>query len=300
MKKLLLAVVALACLGGVATAGPNANGVLNAFLCPTCVYTLDWQPYEYCLPICCEDGINHTTGPNTAVIVITANFCPGSRLAGITFGISYTAGVGILDGAPCGEFELPTADWPASGSGNAVTFNPTRTDPCVPVYWLAAYSYYSNPDMLQLIGHPSQGAKFGDDSVPSILDDIACLGAFGFDQSGITCCPDCGVPTGACCTDPDGDDYKDRCDIKTQADCTGDYLGDGTVCSPNPCPQPPLGACCTDPDGDGYADHCDLTTAADCTGDYLGDGTVCNPNPCPQPPTPTVERTWGQIKANYR
>lgn len=37
------------------------------------------------------------------------------------------------------------------------------------------------------------------------------------------------TPTGACCTS-DG-----RCSITTEAGCTGDYQGDNTVCSPNPC-----------------------------------------------------------------
>ncbi len=74
---------------------------------------------------------------------------------------------------------------------------------------------------------------------------------------------------GACC-------YSDgSCAETLPADCTGDWQGEGTDCSPNPCPQP--GACC-------YVDgSCAVTFLADCTGDWQGAGTDCTPNPCPQP-----------------
>ncbi len=59
----------------------------------------------------------------------------------------------------------------------------------------------------------------------------------------------------------------------------GQYQGDGTVCEPNPCPQP-TGACCA------ASGDCSVLTAEECGtsgGQYQGDGTVCEPNPCPQP-----------------
>ena len=51
----------------------------------------------------------------------------------------------------------------------------------------------------------------------------------------------CPAPTGACCNLSTGE-----CAITTAANCVAPsiYLGDGTVCTPNPCPQPPTGACC--------------------------------------------------------
>jgi len=86
------------------------------------------------------------------------------------------------------------------------------------------------------------------------------------------------VGTGACCF-ADG-----SCQLLSADDCPafdGTYLGDDTVCDPNPCPQPdPVGACCS-PDG-----WCELFTAAECSdavGSYQGDGTVCDPNPCAPP-----------------
>ncbi|MBW1788539.1 MAG: hypothetical protein JRK53_18275 [Deltaproteobacteria bacterium] len=83
---------------------------------------------------------------------------------------------------------------------------------------------------------------------------------------------------GACCNAADDDD----CTITREADCTGDYWGDGTDCDPNPCGR---GACCL-LDG-----RCLVLTEFDCyysyvfSSSYQGDDTVCAPNPCPQPPS---------------
>ncbi len=79
--------------------------------------------------------------------------------------------------------------------------------------------------------------------------------------------------TGACCF---GDG---SCTVETSGDCGtagGRYEGDGTSCSPNPCPQP-MGACCA------IAGTCSIETENDCTtagGFYQGDGTTCAGNPC--------------------
>jgi len=92
---------------------------------------------------------------------------------------------------------------------------------------------------------------------------------------------------GACCL-PDG-----TCRITAPTECQGEYMGDGTVCDPNPC-APPQGACC-------FADGtCAVLTSGDCEtqgGQFQGDGTVCVPNPCP--PVPVIESTWGKIKNQY-
>lgn len=82
----------------------------------------------------------------------------------------------------------------------------------------------------------------------------------------------CGAPpTGACCF-ADG-----TCSVLLQADCLaagGVYRGDGTTCSPNPCPQ--LGTCCA-LDG-----TCTFVLEANCTGAWTLGG-ACDPNPCTQP-----------------
>lgn len=88
--------------------------------------------------------------------------------------------------------------------------------------------------------------------------------------------------TGACCLS-DG-----TCVVTTAAGCAGQggtYQGDGSSCSPNPCPQP-TGACCLI-DG-----TCLVTTAASCAGQggtYQGDATSCMPDPCPLVLEPFVD-----------
>ncbi len=77
--------------------------------------------------------------------------------------------------------------------------------------------------------------------------------------------------TGACCF-ADG-----SCTALTQYTCQhegGAWDGSGTVCVPNPCPQPPVGACCIN-------GVCTITTEANCSGQWMGANTVCTPNPCP-------------------
>lgn len=82
--------------------------------------------------------------------------------------------------------------------------------------------------------------------------------------------------TGACCF-TDG-----SCQVLTSAQCgamSGAYQGNGTSCSPNPCPQP-MGACCF------VNGTCQILGQYDCenmSGTYQGDSTSCSPNPCPQP-----------------
>ncbi len=75
---------------------------------------------------------------------------------------------------------------------------------------------------------------------------------------------------GACCF-PDG-----HCEYLVQAECAGNWMGEGSNCDPNPCP-PPTGACCY-PEG-----SCEVTLQEYCTGTWLGPETSCIPNLCPPP-----------------
>jgi len=69
--------------------------------------------------------------------------------------------------------------------------------------------------------------------------------------------------------------------------CTGAYQGNGSTCSPNPCP-PPSGACC-------FADAsatCTTVTDASCVtsgGTFRGAGTACSAGLCPVVLTPFVD-----------
>jgi hypothetical protein len=293
MKKALLAVAALTCMGTAALAGPNEGGTLIAALSEGTVYTSDIS--DYCGTATtpdCESAVTETGAEGApSVINVLAAFNPGNRLAGIVFGITYDPTVILLAWGPCGDFELPNANWPESGEGTAITWSPARTEPLVPVYWFAAYSY-GGAGAIHLGPHPTQGGQFGDDSVPSVLDDIAGFGTFGFGVAGNAPCPVAGPTDGACCF-ADG-----TCQVMEAQACAaagGSYQGDGTVCDPNPCPPPPAeGACCIGTD-------CVVTTAEDCArqgGEYQGDDTECLPETCGV--IPTIESSWGAVKNNYR
>lgn len=288
MKKVLLAVAALSCLGSVALAGPNAGGTLIAGLSVGTVYTVDNTGYcGSSTTTDCAATVNTVGGTDPAVINILAAFNGSPRLAGVTFGVTYD--VNLLEAGPCGDFELPTGDWPSSGEGTAVTWSTAQTDLLVEVYWFAAYDYYGTGGSINLGPHPTQGGNFADDDVPSNIDPIAGYGIFGFSEPGFTPCPDAGPRPGACCF-PDG-----SCVVLFEDECTaggGSFQGEGTTCDPDPCPDP-TGACCID-------STCVILTAAECGaqgGNYLGDGTNCDDDPCV---VPTIESSWGSLKNIYR
>ncbi len=244
--------------------------------------------------------------------------------------MNYTDGVTLVGLGPCGDFELATGAWPASGEGTAVTWNVAQTSFLTDVYWFAGYNYYApTPASFGVGPHPTQGGFFADDSVPAILDPIQWFGSLGFDQPGGTsnCFDD--LPRGACCL-PNG-----TCGIMSADDCAnqgGQYQGDGTICDPNNCVAvgacclpdgtcviefisdcgfdggtflgpdtacdpglcAPVGACCF-PDG-----HCEVLRSDDCAdagGEF--DGAMrCAPNPCL--PVAVHHRTWGEVKATFR
>jgi spore coat protein A len=88
--------------------------------------------------------------------------------------------------------------------------------------------------------------------------------------------------SGACCS-ADG-----SCIVTLQTTCTttgGTFQGTGTVCSPNPCPQPP-GACCA------ASGVCTSVSAAACAtagGTFQGTGTTCAAVYCSPVLTPFVD-----------
>jgi spore coat protein A len=89
--------------------------------------------------------------------------------------------------------------------------------------------------------------------------------------------------TGACCA-TDG-----MCSfvLDPGTSCTGDYQGTGTVCDPNPCPQP-AGACCFPT----ATATCQEEKAADCAtlgGRFEGELTTCAATTCPVLPTPFLD-----------
>lgn len=105
----------------------------------------------------------------------------------------------------------------------------------------------------------------------SIQTAADCATNGGTSQPGVGCAPNpCVVaPTGSCCV-------GNSCSVQNEADCAtlfGEYLGDGTNCTANPCFT---GACC-------IGTSCQVVREAVCTsqtGTYLGNGTSCNGDPC--------------------
>jgi hypothetical protein len=285
MKKFLMALALLACAGSMALAGPNAGGTITLHYNPAIAFTPDAIYIDGGLQSCDASNPN---GPadESCIWYAYAAFPDGSspRLKAVVFGIDYDpnfTAVLWVAGEP-GSVEIPTGTWPAAGSGNSVVLAATKTTQVAEFYTFAGYGPAGQTFDLGL--NPDFGyARFADDSVPSLTDDVTDFGRLGFGGGGYAACPP--PPAfGACCV-------GEVCSITTEADCQGTYLGDGTICEPETCIPDPLGACCVATGG------CTITTQADCAGSWQGPGTDCDPNPCP---TPVEESSWGQIKATYR
>ncbi|MCA9726365.1 MAG: hypothetical protein KC729_01700 [Candidatus Eisenbacteria bacterium] len=292
MKKALLAVAALTCMGTAAFAGPNAGGTLILALSEGTVYSPD---INYCgagTAGSCDQAVARADGTSAdalAVINCLAAFPGAGRLAGVAFGVYYDPNAVVVgDYGGCGDFELPDGDWPADGSGTAVTWGAAQTTSLVDVYWFAAYGY--DGYTLSVGAHPTQGGNFADDDVPSTLDPIAGFGVFGFGMDGDAPCPATPEPE-ACCLQ-DG-----SCIMVLAGDCEaqgGTAQGPGSVCTPDLCALP-TGACCLP---DFTCIEIDAAGCADRGGDYQGDGVACTPDLCT--PVPVINGSWGALKSNYR
>ena len=105
-------------------------------------------------------------------------------------------------------------------------------------------------------------------SSPTLTDTVVCgndpdqIYGSWHDNGGNTIAEICPWYQGACC-------IGQSCSVTTEANCSGDYLGDGTNCDGNPCYVPPTGACCIN-------ESCSVTTEAACSGDWLGEGGSCD------------------------
>jgi len=225
-----------------------------------------------------DTRLDESSEGNARLWRVYAAFYPGSqpRLKGMTWGVHYAPEILVTAWGACigdpsqGAFEMPDDCWPDNDTGVVLVFQHTQTDLLIPCYWFAGYAATGAAGTFELTAHPNPvlGGMFGDDSIPSILDDIAGFGSMGFNTGGLVVCP---MPWGACC------DVLGRCSTVTEDQCpTGEWT-EGLPCDPNPCPPPVLGACCHE-DG-----HCVFTAERACgTGDWRAD-VPCNPNPCPQP-----------------
>jgi hypothetical protein len=309
MKKFLMAVAALALIGSVAFAGPNAGGVLFVHNATLAAPSNPLPPgYVACdggtVPATCDAANTQLNITDNTLWVwrVYAAFkpCSAPRLKAISFGITYpdynTGGDLILAGhGACigdtgnGAQEYPSAGWPGSGGGNVLVYQYAQTTTITEAYWFAGYTYpyngvaqfavNANPD-------PDLGGTFGDDSLPTILDPIAAYGSLGFNEPGTITCPS-EAAEGACCV-------GQVCTMTCEGDCQGNWLPNATCQPDNPCVTVATGACC-------IGTSCFILTQADCLaqgGRYIGDNQPCLDQTCQ--PVPTKTSTWGQIKAQYR
>jgi hypothetical protein len=180
-------------LGGtrIALAGPNEGGVLMVHANPSIEYTYSTDYCGQSALSACDDAVVSVSGPELVVFYILAAFHEEAHpsLKGVTFGIQYSDSLTIVDYGSCASLQVPTPSWPASGEGNALTWAYPQISSLTEMYWFAAYSYSGRPQTFSVSGHPTHGAYFGDDSVPSELDAVAAFGTLGFDTAGNAPCP---------------------------------------------------------------------------------------------------------------
>lgn len=216
--------------------GQNQGGVLILHNNPTLSYTFDEA--NYCglsdLASCAEAQTSTITSDLIGIFVLAAfPDADPPRFLGVSFGIDYGACVEMLNWRACSDFESPDPDWPSPGSGTGIAFTLPQTNLLTELYWFVTYVEPNRVEELRLIPHPTQGATFGDDSVPAVLDPVVDLGRFGFNAPGYLPCP--GVELGACCL------ATGECFLLSEGACatqSGEFQGADVPCNPNPCPPP--------------------------------------------------------------
>ena len=225
-------------LASIASAGPNADGVILLHTEPDVSFT---DGGTYCeladvvpLTICFEANAR-TDETEPILFWVFAAFPVESnpRLSGVTLGIEYPAEVTIIDDEACGDFVLSDNEWPASGHGTAVTWNEAQTTHVTVIYGFVGYG--ASGGHFELTPNPNGGGVFADDSIPSLVDPIADYGVLGFGTEGYVPCSDDMVR--ACC-------FDDRtCELLGENDCSnagGSFLPDEFACDPNPCEPVPV------------------------------------------------------------
>lgn len=294
MKKFLLAVAAVLCVGSVAMAGVNNPGTILLHYNASAIGS-DGIYAGYGGLTACDAAV--TTAPAGGTTLQGAWFAYAAfaspatpRVVVITFGLVYDENnIAIQSWGKTATTELTTTTpaWPGNGSGDAVEWDTPQTAMLFEFYWFTGYGLSGE---LCLGPHPTQGGFFTDDSSPGVSDPIQAYGCLGFGTAGVPACPHPTPLQGACCF------IDGTCQFILQTDCSalgGIFQGETTVCDPNPCPQPPLGACCA------LNGTCTAVSEAACRtsgGLWQGPGTVCDPNPCV---TPVIQKTWGEIKHSY-
>ncbi|MDM7913748.1 MAG: hypothetical protein ACE15D_00600 [Candidatus Eisenbacteria bacterium] len=281
MKKLLLALGILALICSPALAGKNAGGAMIVHTNDAVNYTnLDFCQDQY-KPADCASAVTRSDkdAATETLIWFLAAFPEGADavVAGVQFGVRHNLppGQGYVphwSACPTDALVLPDQGFPDTPGGTLIGRLAPIAGNFQTFAWFGAYQNGAGSFFGSGV-YPGDGlAKFADDSVPPVEDLCFLFGEVRWMEAGYNDCPTAPV-TGACCY-PDG-----TCEVLEQTACTGDFMGEGTTCDPNPCEQPQ--ACCFE-DG-----SCQNLLAADCTlagGTPEGEGTNCDTFVCPTPP----------------
>ena len=299
MKQLLWFLAVLGLTASVASAGPNAGGVLwvhdTGVSASTDAITWPAKPAD-CLAVDTEMPVYNAL-PGTPVSrywKVYAAFPAGRspRLKSVGWRTVFTDNAasaytyvnvtsGVIpdeDGAGT-DFFIAVDGFPLANEGKIGQSFPTgpRTATVNTLFIFGGFGYnaggaYAPPtwSVAQKVGDD----LFGDDQVPANTDKIMGYGTLGFGAAGTAPCPT-NDPDAACCA-PEG-----TCTLTKVAACVAPSVwhGDWYVCTPNPCPIP-TGACCY-PNG-----TCLTPTESQCNlggGVYMGNFVLCDPNPCPAP-----------------
>jgi hypothetical protein len=253
MKHLLWFLAVLGLAASVASAGPNAGGVLWVHDTGI-VYSGDTvQPVVSTPPADCAGVDNQQPLDGVRrVWKVYAAFPPGShpRLKGTAWGIEFPEAPAdpyvYIDPAGCGlpdedgrgsDFAIPEGGFPTTSGGQiGQSFPSARLTRVVELYYFTGATYSptnaSAPDTFKIVPQSAPHNRFFvDDAFPQNADPIVAYGSLGFGQAGTTPCP-VSDPEAVCCA-PDS-----TCTITKQAACTAPsvWIADSYACTPNPCP----------------------------------------------------------------
>jgi hypothetical protein len=269
-----------------ASAGPNEGGMLVVHIDESVILSRGISTCNPELRDCAQAITSIPPDPDRVVVLfLLAAFPYSPEVAGVMFGIEYSTSL-VASGRCSGDFEVKDQNWPASGTGTAVTWDTSvgrpMTDRLFPLYWFAVYAEYGG--YFSAGEHPAQGGFFGDASIPAAQDPVEGFGWAGFGQIGYNPCLE-GVAIGACCLTAGG------CIVTTETACRlqdGVYRGDDVACDAFSC----VGPCCLD-------NECYETTQINCDRDG-GEWGERPGGACGQVSCLREQVSWGVLKHHHR
>lgn len=309
MKQLLWLLAVLGLTASVASAGPNAGGVLWVHD-TNITFSSDIPLPPVSTPPTDSSNVDNNQTLSDGVVnrfwKVYAAFPAGSspRLKTCGWAIqfpdantsaeSYVSVTGgdapNADGAGT-DFWIGDLGFPTESGGQIGQSFPTgpRRTLVVELFWFYGFGYHVAGDFpaFSTAQHSAPlNRVFGDDATPTNEDPIMGYGSMGFGAPGFTPRPT-SDPLAACCSFPPNvlpGDSTVVCRMRRHSACIDTvnvrvWHQEWFSCDPMPCP-PPTGACC-------YTDgRCSVTNPQSCSnggGVFQGNFEPCTPNPCPVP-----------------